>query len=160
MIACRFLGFRIVSPQQIFKHLTQQLGVECHLLFFWRVLFDGEVVATENRKESSFWFKEKDVRHYGTMLEATIGKTCIVAAKTIKIVALFHSVNVARLVETLKQSTIQKWNFRKGVNDLLFAYGKHFGIAIQGLDIALARSGKFSSTSIFFYDGTVEGAKK
>ena len=94
------------------------------------------------------------------MLEATIGKTRIVATKTIKIVALFHSVNVARLVETLKQSTIQKGNFRKGVNDLLFAYGKHFGIAIQGLDIALARSGKLSSASIFFYDGTIEGAKK
>ena len=41
-------GFRVIRREQVLEHLTEQFGIQCHLLLYRRILGNRELVAIED----------------------------------------------------------------------------------------------------------------
>ena len=94
------------------------------------------------------------------MLETSIGKPPVISTETVEVVALFNTINITCLIQTLKQTTIQERDFGKQIDYFLFADGKQFSIAVECLDIAFAGSSKLSGIAIFILYSTVQCAEE
>ena len=79
-------------------------------MFLRRVFFDGKIVAFQYGYKSFFRLKKEIVGYYGTMLVASVGETGVVAAETVEVITLLYAINIACLVETFKQTAIEKWD--------------------------------------------------
>lgn len=135
------LGFGIVACQKVFKHFSQEFGVEGYFFFDGGVFGDGKFVSIEDGDQASggvfvffgvidgveihfhFGAKEEKIGHFGSF--AWIAR---------KAIGVLHFKALVFFVEAVEESSVEEGGGLEQLQHLLFGDGKLIVIAIEGFN--------------------------